>query len=147
MICNEQETLVSRKWFDSFGKQTVSSPGGYNLVKSVMFLQPFNLKNLERAYLKLFCSKFSLQKLVTKLGWSHLRPPFPRQRTKNSQGFARLNRAGTTASTLTGIPAKRWKLACASKSDPCCFRNSIPRKDVVFSKARWTDSELHLKNT
>jgi len=27
---------------------------------------------------------------------------------EDMQGFARLNRAGTTASTLTGIPAKRW---------------------------------------
>ena len=26
------------------------------------------------------------------------------------QGFARLNRAGTTAATLTGIPAKNWWL-------------------------------------
>ena len=71
-----------------------------------------------------------------------------RAANKHSQGFARLNRAGTTASTLTGIPAKRWKLACASKNRiPVVSGIPYQGKIRCFSKARWTDSELHLSKT
>ena len=101
----------------------------------ILWSQPcsFSLSRPWKSILETFCSKFSLQKLVTKLGWTHLRPP-PVSEQK-IPGLCTPESCGHHCIHIDGHPCKTLETCLRfQKSDPCCFRNSIPRKDVVSQR-------------